>query len=141
MFPPAAVMAAAFAVLGHEFEDLRKPLQQAVSEVMVPSLAENFASGGRPTWAAHAASTEAQHSDLGSVLIATGELQGAASSPSLWSVTATDATAQGGPSYGGIHQTGWAFGPARVWALFQPEDEAAIEEVFGKWIDSALGSW
>jgi phage gpG-like protein len=139
MIPPAAVMAALFAKLAHEFDDLSKPLHKAVEEVMAPSLAANFAAGGRPTWAAHSQNTEERHPEIGSVLIATGALEGAASSPGLWSVTATEATAQGGPDYGGIHQTGWSYGPARVWALFQPEDEARIEEVFLQWIDTI--SW
>jgi phage gpG-like protein len=145
MLPPASVLAAEFAGLSRSFKSFREPLLRSVREVMAPSLRRNFEVGGRPPWEPLADQTIDRKSlaphragFVGAPLIRTGALMQAAGQINLWKIDKEAAEATGGPAYGIIHQEGWEFGPAREWAIIQPEDANKIEDVFQRWIDERL---
>lgn len=140
LLPSAAFIAAAFQDLGFSLNDTRSPLQQIVDEVMAPSIATNFEVGGRPGWEPLSPATI--KTGGGQILVRTGALAGAASSPGSWSVGDDAAQLDGvGIDYAYFHQYGTSKMPAREWAVIQPEDEARMEELFGDWVDSKIGLW
>jgi phage gpG-like protein len=145
--PLPSIMAAEWEVLGNEVTNYSKPLKDSISDVMVPSIKKNFAYQGRPDpWTPLAMSTLQRKAKLNvdnGTLIATEKLSRRAGAADLWNVDANEGTASidGLPediAYGMVHQTGSARIPARPWALFQPEDEDAIETIFDDWIGERI---
>ena len=125
-------------MLGARFNDFSEPLRLSLHQVILPSIAQNFASQGRPHWQALAPSTVVSRGGkTGPILYRTGNLYGAATDPGNWTVT-RDLLALTGissVSYAGYHQMGASNLPARPFVLYQEEDVAAIEELFGLWVD------
>lgn len=114
------------------------PLRQALRDVILPSINENFNAGGRPGWRPLAESTVEKRGSATPILQRSGDLRKSATSAANWDVTRDTLQMVGmSVSYGAIHQGGAprASIPARPFAVFQPEDEVAIEALFGRWID------
>ena len=108
--PSLAIMAGRYDTLGIEIQKFKTPLQRAVKQVMLKSIATNFASGGRPPWEGLSAGT-LQKRPGGRPLIDTGNLSNVASSEGIWTITDKSATVRSlpGAEYGGIHQSGASF--------------------------------
>jgi phage gpG-like protein len=109
--PSLGIVAKRLQMLGDEFKDMREPLRKGVTDVMSISILENFVSGGRPAWDALSQDTLKRHATQGAgmVLVRTGALAEAASSPSIWSIGAFSATIRDLPEkvwYGKVHQAG-----------------------------------
>ena len=130
-------------MLGAKFNDFSEPLRAALHEIIIPSVAENFARQGRPPWSPLAPSTVVSRGNkTGPILYRTGKLEGAATDPSNWTVTRDflALTNLSSVSYAGYHQMGAprANIPARPFVEFQPEDVDAITELFGIWVDKQV---
>jgi phage gpG-like protein len=109
--PSLGIVAKRMQMLGDEFKDMREPLKQGITDVMTISILENFVSGGRPAWDALSEDTLKRHAKEGAgmVLVRTGALAEAASSPGIWSIGAFSATIRDLPKnvwYGKVHQAG-----------------------------------
>jgi phage gpG-like protein len=145
--PSIGIVASRYNTLGHKLSDFSEPLHEAITKVMIPSFAENFASGGRPEWTGLSEDTIKMAGDH-DILIKSGNLEGAATSEGIWQVSSKSAAVTGMPAdawYGAIHQQGYGGGatgaiPARPFIVFQDEDEYAIEEVFSDWLDRQIGA-
>lgn len=48
--PSMGIMARRVDKLGLDIRSFREPLKRAIRNVVIPSIAENFAVGGRPSW-------------------------------------------------------------------------------------------
>lgn len=109
--PSLAIMAGRYDTLGIEIQKFKTPLQRAVKQVMLKSIATNFASGGRPPWEGLSAETLKRRPG-GRPLVDTGNLSNVASSEGIWTITDKSATVRSlpGAEYGGIHQSGASFG-------------------------------
>lgn len=116
VFQPTLVIAAgridaAGAELANGFVE---PLTKAIREVMMPSIQQNFASGGRPAWEPLSESTLEIRRRFGvggtRTLYVTGRLENVASSFEIWTITRAFATIRDLPPsvwYGKIHQAGY----------------------------------
>lgn len=133
--PMPTIVAAEYDTLGLAVQSFEKPLKRSVAEVMAPSIAQNFAVGGRPRWAPLANYTIEKKGGGGRILVRTGALAASASSPGSWSVSSDTATMDGVPQdYGIYHQTGTSKMPQREWAVIQDEDADKTEEIFDEWL-------
>ena len=150
--------------LGIDIRSFREPLEKAIKEVMLPSIAQNFAEEGRPEkWKELADYTIQERSGAtGPILNRTGVLAKAAVQFNNWEISQIAAVFRGLPNrawYGIVHQAGYggdasevmklsakqiAVGakaaqkfviPARPFVLYQEDDEYAIEEVFAEWLE------
>jgi phage gpG-like protein len=136
-----ALLSASVDRMAMRFEDAGHPLRQALNDVILPSIDANFATGGRPAWKPLAKSTVAKRGSGEPILIRSGALRAAATSPGNWEVTRDTLQMVGiSVSYGPIHQGGAprASIPARPFVLYQPKDEFAIEKIFALWIDTIV---
>jgi phage gpG-like protein len=128
----------------------KEPLSRAVVKVLAPSIAENFAVGGKPPWRPLAQGTLDVRDLIAHVgsqpLVLTGRLQSIASSPAIWEVGDDYAQVHGlpGAEYGGIHQLGaeatgnGATIPARPFIDIQEEDADKVELIIDEWIAGLL---
>lgn len=150
--PDPLVLTAQFYSAATVFNDFRDPLNRAVEEIIAPSIGMNFNVGGRPAWVPLADSTLLRDSYDGSerqgILWKTGTLKEIAESVRPWSIDNDTAFLVAGNLgdawYGIVHQGGSQWIPARPWAVLQPEDEEAIEELIGNWTFGAIvevGLW
>jgi phage gpG-like protein len=114
--PSVGIAARDINKLGLDIQNFREPLERCITEVMIPSFAQNFAAEGRPEkWDPLADATikirEREGQGSGPILNRTGALEQAATSRDIWTVTDTAATIQSLPQhvwYGNIHQAGAA---------------------------------
>jgi phage gpG-like protein len=126
----------------------RELLEQAVDEVVRPSITANFEAGGRPRWGELAEATveRRERQGLGDrPLVATGRGMGAALDRSRWTITSAEAVYPGAGWSGPgapirFHQEGAEDGhfPARPYVRLQPEDEGALDRVALTWLDGRL---
>jgi phage gpG-like protein len=90
---------------------MREPLSLSVIEVMMPSIRANFQAEGRPPWEPLSPVTiQFRNGATGPILHRTGNLQRAATSFKIWSISNTSATVKNLPSsvwYGVLHQEGF----------------------------------
>lgn len=100
--------------MGASFRSFREPLTDAIRKVMMPSIWENFESGGRPKWAPLSEATLLIRRRWGysgtDPLTWTGRLSEVAASFEIWTITQSFATIQSLPAevwYGKIHQVGY----------------------------------
>jgi phage gpG-like protein len=141
MTPSAALLSGAFDALGLAFTKFDDPLRECVEKVMAPSIRQNFDSGGRPPWDADEPQTLERKAKYGGSgvsgpLVRTGALRDAASSVEAWDFSSDRAELSNvGVDYGIYHQEGTSRMPARPWAVIQLQDEEAMAEVFGDWMD------
>ena len=149
--PSPAVFALEMEILGREIRSFREPLKRSIQKVLGPSFRQNFDVGGRPTWAALSPETIRTKTQKGSrnpeqVLVDTGKLRRVAGQLNIWKIEggylADEARAYvndlPGAEYGAVHQFGNDHIPQREFLVIQPEDEVAIEDVFGTWLDERL---
>jgi phage gpG-like protein len=142
MIPPAVELEAEWAAMLASTVEYHEPLQRSVNQVFSPSIATNFAVGGRPTWVPLSEVTNelrAQDSSVGPPLIRSGNLEAAASSPSAWTVNSFDASAAlPGDAWYGIMQdqggqAGWSFIPARPFMTLTDTDQENMQRIFLDW--------
>lgn len=97
--------------LGLDLENFKVPLTKAIRLIMMPSIKKNFVMEGRPVeWEPLALYTEQQRGSARPILYRTGNLERAASSFGIWTITDTSATIKSLPSdvwYGAIQQEGY----------------------------------
>jgi phage gpG-like protein len=106
--PSIGIVAKRIDRLGLDIRSFRVPLTRAVKQVMIPSIQENFSSGGRPPWPALAEETVARKKS-DQILIATGALRRVMGQINIWSIGPTTATIRDLPptvKYGLVHQAG-----------------------------------
>lgn len=119
----------------------REPLKTSLALVVIPSITENFRSGGRPTWKALAESTVFDRGNAGPILVRTGKLMSAAISVGNWEVTEETLSIDNLPdkvSYAGYNQFGTKKMPARPYILFQDEDINDIVNIFEVWVEKQI---
>lgn len=113
--PTIAISARNIDRLGADIRSFKEPLQRAVKEVIIPSIAQNFEAGGRPdTWQPLSEATQEIKARMGwaggDVLIRSGKLRKTMGQQNLWQIKETSAILKElpkGVSYGGIHQAGY----------------------------------
>jgi phage gpG-like protein len=153
MKPLPIVLVGQFGALSESVKTFRKPLEQCVKEVIIPSMRKNFDVEGRPRWKMIAPQTEYRRSYDGyptyPILDRSGKGKRSALAFARWKFT-KDSTFMGGQFpkttwYMPVHQSGlegsWAGGEgidARPFALIQDEDQKKIEAVFVKWFEKNL---
>lgn len=154
--PYPEIIAASVEKMGLDVRSFRVPLTQAVQQVVIPSMQENFSQGGRPTWQSVSEATDLIKGNLGfsdTPLVRTGTLKQNMTYLSLWTIDTEQAAIMDLPdriAYGGIHQAGSSTTsgrgsniPARPFAVIQDEDGQAISDIFDAWLDerAAASGW
>lgn len=143
VMPPVGLIITSLEGFALDIRSYREPLKRAVQKVIAPSFQENFDMGGRPTWAPLAEITKEIKTRLGyelSPLIRTRLLRTAAGQLNLWEIDTEsasitlDVAQKGKAGYGGFHQEGTRWMPARPWAIIQDDDQEKIEQIFWAWI-------
>jgi phage gpG-like protein len=146
MIPNQAILQADFADLGFGIRSLREPLKQAVREVVIPSIEDNFIAEGRPAWEPLSESRSRQKQQQGypdQILVATGLLERIATQMSIWSFDGGYGSGEaqasvdnlGSADYGFYHQDGTFKMPPRPFLVFQDEDEDEVVQVFEDYIE------
>lgn len=115
LFSPTVVIAAGRVdKLGADIRSFHEPLLRSVREVMVPSIRENFNTGGRPGWEPLSEATLEVRSNYKNPntdpLVWTGTLRRVASQINIWTITKYSAMVVDLPEkvwYGKIHQAGY----------------------------------
>jgi len=152
-FPQPEIVATYYDNLGIVVRSFREPLDRAVRRVLIPSIKENFASGGRPdSWAPLNEFTQKKrkakgYGEAGPILKRTGLLEKVASQLNIWTIDRDSATAKplatvfgGKAAYGDVHQEGGPSGtsgwiPARPFLVIQDWDKYEIEFIFTEWLE------
>lgn len=118
----------------------QEALQRVVKNVCIPAFAENFISGGRPSWVPLAPETIDQGGN--DPLIRTGRLYSGSQAFSGWRISDSEAefTEAAGAEYGKYHQFGTRKMPERPWATLTAEDEEKAEEEIVEWVAERLGA-
>lgn len=138
--PSPAIIAAGLRSMAQDVESFKEPLRRAVREVLIPSIQQNFASGGRPAWQPLADYTVTVRGSARPILVRSGHLQRTMGQERIWNITDNHAVIQNLPAsvwYGSLHQAGNKKNvtiPARPFALIQPQDQEKIEQVFDEWL-------
>ncbi len=121
-----------------QVDNFRPLLNDIASDVISPSVRQNFAAGGRPGWQALAPSTLASKASRGHssrILVATGALEAAASDVSNYVITKDELRASPGAiPYWGFHQTGGGNLPQRTIMMLQEQDRTRINFLWAKFI-------
>lgn len=139
----AFILAADLDRFGFNIRSFKEPLTQSVKKVIIPSIRENFESGGRPDWDQLAASTITKRISEGygiwPPLTKTGALKKKATAYGIWLITKDSAT-MGEPKikYAGFHQRGTTKMPQRAFAMIQDEDEDNVENIFRIWLEERI---
>ena len=119
-------------------DDFQPVFKEIASEVIGPSVAQNFTAGGRPDWPPLAESTITSKSRRGHssrILVATGALEAAAANPSGYKISKNEMAAfPVGIEYWGWHQTGASNLPQRVIMMLQAQDRTQINNIFANFI-------
>jgi phage gpG-like protein len=148
--PSPIIVAGQFYKFGLDIRSFRVPLERSVRDVLSPTIRQNFEAGGRPPWTPLANLTIEAKARKGagspsSPLMLTGQLARVAGQLNFWSVDGPLGQAYisqaklAGVEYGIYHNFGFTTSkgvtvPAREWALFQPGDADAVENVFWVWL-------
>jgi phage gpG-like protein len=95
--PSIGILARDMTTLSGNISTFRKPLEKAITSVMIPSFRQNFNAGGRPTWVPMAEATMVIRQDqgfggAGNLLVRSGDLRRVMAQKSIWSVTDESAT-------------------------------------------------
>lgn len=125
------------------FTSFRPVLSLIAEKVVAPSIAANFAAGGRPKWAQLADSTvrrktAAGYANPGQPLVASGAMKAAASDVKGYFLT--DDTLVAGPfstTYWTYHQRGDGL-PQRVIMMLQSADRTKINTLFANYIRTVM---
>jgi len=112
--PTIGILARDVDKMGVDIRSFRVPLTNAVRNVMIPSIQQNFSSGGRPdTWVPLSESTLLIRSREGSgstTLVRSGALKRNMGFMTMWDITQDYAIVKQLPDrvwYGAIHQSGY----------------------------------
>lgn len=116
--PSISIIARDLRNLQNGLTNYKTPLEQAVKEVLIPSIEQNFAEGGRPPWEPLDQATVDKHrSKIGMgatpILVRTGLLYRVATNFNIWTINQTSAVIKELPSivwYGNVHQQGLSEG-------------------------------
>lgn len=120
-------------------DNFKPVLEEVASEVVAPSIKDNFAQGGRPGWRPLAESTVRKKarqgaSDPSKILVHTGALQRAATDAGNYQVTSDEMKAAPfGINYWGYHQVGDGV-PKRVIMMLQAADRSKINRLLSNYI-------
>lgn len=132
--PSIGMTAKFFNDLGLGLRNFRTPMSAAIKTVMIPSIEQNFISGGRPdAWEPLAPYTIEQRQKKGygdgPTLIRSKKLMKAATSFTIWSIDAHTAEIKSLPSrvsYGAVHQGGSGFTMAALVKKHKGDKKAAF---------------
>jgi phage gpG-like protein len=109
--PSLGLVAADIDRLGLSIENTRIPITRAIVQVMIPSIAKNFASEGRPVpWEPLAEYTRSVRGNAGPILNRTGKLKRGVTKLHIWKIKDDSATIIELPQeiwYGAVHQSGY----------------------------------
>lgn len=111
--PSLGIVAKHIDTLNVDIRSFRKPLHDAIKEVMIPSIRRNFDEEGRPPWEPLSEFTLLMRERQGTgstILDATGRLKRKATQLNLWDITSTSAVVRNIPQevwYGKVHQAGY----------------------------------
>lgn len=139
----AADFARVFATAA-KISNFRPALAEIGAKVVAPSVAANFAAGGRPKWAPLAQSTierkgRAGVSDPTAILVHSGAMRDAASDSKRYKVTQNQLTAAPfGIPYWGYHQSGQGRVPQRIIMMLQAADRTKVNKIFADYIRSFM---
>lgn len=142
----AFILAADLDRLGFDIRSFKEPLTKSVKQVIIPSIRENFDSGGRPEWDQLAASTIAtrlrQGYGIWPPLTKTGALKKKATVFANWTIS-RDSAIMKEPKikYAKYHQSGTSKMPQRAFAMIQDEDEDDIETIFRIWLEERIAKY
>lgn len=137
-FRDLAGAADAAQILALKLSNFREPLKMSLAAVVIPSVATNFKSGGRPPWKALAETTVLDRGSAGPILVRTGKLFSAAISVGNWELTNDSLSIDSlddKVSYAGYNQQGTRRMPARPFIGLQNSDVDDIIEIFELWIE------
>lgn len=141
--PPITLLANGFDTMGTSVKSFKEPLTRSVREVINPSIATNFAVGGRPPWTPLSPLTVFKKGHA-TILIESGRLAKVAPQMKSWSIDGIAGEARldsVSAPYGVYHQNGFynvrtgTFVPAREWAVIQEQDAEKVEEIFWEWLE------
>lgn len=145
--PHPSIWAHGLRELGHSIKSFRDPLEQSRDQVMVPSIADNFAMQGRPRpWARNRPST-IRRKGHDTVLFETGKLYAAATAKARWEVNSDSLLYGNFPAsveyaeptnFGFVNNRTKTFVPARQFAMIHPEDESRIQNIFDDWLEMRI---
>jgi phage gpG-like protein len=141
--PSLGIVAKQIDTLGADIRSMREPLKRSIREVMIPSFATNFATGGRPTWDALSESTVKMRGSDRPILIRTGALAKVMSQQNIWSVTTTSATIRSLPAkvwYGTVQQGGHGGGSLAAGNWFAKYQNAAKKMLGGEASDHEVNA-
>jgi phage gpG-like protein len=138
-FRDIGAIEAAIELLGINLNDFREPLKASLELVIMPSIATNFQTGGRPKWKPLSESWRLKRTP-GPILVQTGAMFEATQSITNWDVDHNSITMTGVASapYAGYHQAGTRRMPARPFVMYQPEDVENIVQIFEIWVDGLI---
>jgi phage gpG-like protein len=112
--PSVGILARKVDKLGLNIRSFREPLLRSVRQVMVPSIRQNFDSGGRPPWEGLAGKTIYRKGHA-RPLIKSGSLRRVATQINIWKIDSEKALVSDLPDkvwYGKVHQAGYGGGTA-----------------------------
>jgi phage gpG-like protein len=160
MIPTPLILVGQMDGLAVSMKTFRKPLEESVKKVVIPSIKENFDVAGRPAWDELSPWTLVSRGDISwigdpgaanvygqEILVRTGKLRRSAVAFARWQFDRERAWVGNDfpPSawYGPIQQQGYIGGfgaetPSRPFMMIQDEDVPKIEKVFLKWIQKNL---
>jgi phage gpG-like protein len=114
--PSIGILARDIDRLAGNLSSFRKPLEKAITAVMIPSFRKNFDDGGRPAWVPMSEATQIirqnqGYGGAGNLLIKSGTLRMTMGQKSIWTITDESASIRDLPSsvwYGKVHQEGYS---------------------------------
>jgi len=108
--PSLGLVATDVEKLALEIENMREPITRSIVQVMIPSIARNFAVEGRPPWEPLADYTKQVRGNAGPILNRTGKLKRGVTKLHIWKIKDNSATIVELPQeiwYGAVHQSGY----------------------------------
>ncbi len=143
MVPSATVLAQAFFVTAEKLSQIEEPMHRIVNDVLVPEIEENFQTEGHGAWEQLAPATALKRGSAHPILMETGQMREAATSPQAWSVerSGSSAFASFNPDvteYAKFHISGTSFMPVRDFGTFEADVEDQVEDIFDEWLDEAI---
>lgn len=142
----AFILAADLDRLGFDIRSFKEPLTKSVKQVIIPSIRENFESGGRPDWEQLAVATIAtrlrQGYGIWPPLTKTEALKKKATAIGIWTIDRQSAIMnEPRIKYAKYHQTGTGKMPQRAFAMIQSEDEDRVETIFRLWLEERIAKY
>lgn len=137
-----AQLQAFFAYAGYKARDLREPFRKIAFEVLLPGIAEQFATEGERSgefWEDLSTPYDL-YKELRwgpkPILEASGAGKAALLNPGAFEIHAHSMRySPDAPEYMDYHQTGTSKMPARPWLRITPDDELQMTDIFEDWLD------